>query len=309
MVDAGILVLLGIIGAGMAGLNLWILFQFFPRNALTPTWSRAILVSYLLIASVALWVSVDFDLLAGNTSVGWTAVMFGLQFMMMSPFVWVVPLIFKGDTIRVRFSSWRWPVFLTFLVLANELAMGASFVGVTLGVGAIAPSGQWGVLLGASRSILSVWFLWVMFANMVPLLFFARLPSLERWALLTLAASGIVAPLVEVQPWMGLAAVSVVMAGALGFLVLRLFRASGAPVENPRLLTAVVVAFAAMVLSQVAFLLRPASAWAPVPFALVMFGVMASELLFVVRSILTPSHVEPIGLPAELEVNSASPTD
>lgn len=306
MTDVGLLALLAGIAAFMAGLNLWILFQFFPRHRTTPTWSRAILVAYLLAASVALWVSVVFDLLSGNGAVGWTAVMFGLQFMMMAPFVWVVPLILKGDHLHVRLTGWSWPVFLSLLVLANELAMGASFVGVLGGTAAIAPAGAFGPIVGTARSILSVWFLWVMFANMVPLLLWAPLGAIEKRALLALAASGLVAPLVEVQLWAGLAAVSIVMAGAVGFLVARLLQGKD-EVTGPWLLTGVVAAFAGMVLGQAGFLMGPGNPWAPVPFAFVMLVVMGAELLFVVRSILVHSDppAAPVGVDAE--VNSAAP--
>lgn len=277
----------GVIAGGMVAFNVWVLLQFFPRKEGAPTLSRAVLVAYVLASSSAMWVSVIFDLLSGNGDVGWTAVLFGIQFMMMAPFVWHIALILKGEELRVRLDRWFWPAFLAGLVVANEVLMGAVFVFAVGGPNALLPTGVWGPWLGFSRSVLSLWFLWAMFANMVPLLFWVPIPRREREGLLALAATGLTGPLVLVNVALGIGVTMALMTVALLLFLQRVLRHSvpqGA--GYPRLLTGIAGAFSAMVVGQLPLVLQPNAPWTLLAFSFVMLAVMTGEMMFLVRTVL-----------------------
>ena len=299
------------IACGMVGFNLWVLLQFFPRKGGTPTLARAALIGFILISSMGLWVSILYDELTGDSSTGFTAALFGIQIMMMAPFVWAFVAILRGHERYVDPEGWAWPSTLTLLMLGNELWMGAVF---SIALGARFPSPSFAMdLFTASAG--SVWFFWAMFANMALLLFWVPFPRAERIALVGLAASALVGPWVVSSIVEGLVLMTVVMTGTFLLLLREVVSRGGThqeiTVRTLRTAIAVAVGFGAMFSTQLLLVSDPNGATSALPYLFTMFGVMIAEMLVLTRRILGrptehPPQKEPTAEP-DWESSGADP--
>ncbi|MDE1837035.1 MAG: hypothetical protein KGJ23_10500 [Euryarchaeota archaeon] len=272
------------VAAGMVAFNIWVFLQFFPRKGGTPTLSHAILVAFLLFSSLVLWITVLYDVLSGDTSVGFTAALFGIQIMMTAPFVWAFVTILRGHERRVETGSWAWAIFLGLIMLGNELLMGAVY---TLALGTpISLNGPNGLLNGFAYSAGSVWFFWAMFTNMVLLLCWVPLPREERLPLLGLAASALVGPWVVSSPVLGSVLMAVVMTGTFIVLFEELGRRPAVSSSHLGLVLGVSFAFLVMTVGELWLLAHPSDPWGPVPFQVGMLVVMLAEMSYVAHRLL-----------------------
>ncbi len=291
------------IACAMVGFNLWVFLQFFPRKGGTPTLARAALVGFILVSSMGLWVSILYDELTGDSSTGFTAALFGIQIMMMAPFVWAFVAILRGHERNVDPEGWAWPATLTLLMLGNELWMGAVF---SIALGGKFPSQSFAMdLFIASAG--SVWFFWAMFANMALLLFWVPFPRAERIALVGLATSALVGPWVVSSVVEGLVLMAIVMSGTFLLLLREVVSRGGSrhgiSVGTLRTAIAVAAGFGAMFLTQLLLVTAPNGATSALPYLFTMFGVMIAEMLVLTRRILSrpaehPPRQEPTSDPA-----------
>jgi hypothetical protein len=277
----------------MVSFNVWVFLQFFPKEGGPPTLSRAALITYLLASSFFLWLSVLYDLASPSSQLGVTAIFFGVQVMMIAPFVWAFATILRGAEHWVRRESWGWPLLLALVMPANEFLMGGVWVALNGGWSALVPAGNWGLVEAIGASVGTVFFFWSMFANMIPLLYWVPLPRGERTALLGLAATAFVGPWVVSDLLVGAVLMGIVMTATFGLILRHLLGPALANAGEVRLYAAVAVAFFAMaaaVVLQVPFASAP---WSMLPFALVMLATMVAEMLFLSHRVLAALPLSP----------------
>lgn len=287
----------------MVSFDVWVFLEFFRNRNGLPTLSRGILTAYVLISSVTLWVSVLYDAMTGDTSLGITAILFGVQIMMIAPFAWAFVAILRADQYFVDRRSWGWPLLLAVVMLGNELMMGAVWVALSGGAGALYTPGPWAGATVLELSVATVWFFWSMSANMVPLVAWVKTSRAERIAFLGLVASGVAGPWVFASALEGAVAMGAVMTATF-LLVLRELSRGRASSPGPfpeRTLLAVASAFGAMLVGEVVLATFPTAPWGALPYSLVMIATMLGEMLYLTRHLLAdlPSSVE--------EVSTASP--
>ncbi len=272
----------------MIGVNLFVFIEFFPRDGSKPRLSRAILVGFVLAASAGLWATILTAVVTQSFN-GWTVALFGVNIMMMSPFIWAISLFLRASTKKVRGRSWAWPVLLGTSLTFNELLMGATFVAGLNGTTALFPGGPAGLAVAFAQSVSNVWFFWAMLGNMVALLYWVPLPTAERTVWLGLALSAAVGPWVLPDPIVGALGMGGVM--LLTFLVVLRELSRPAPASPIYLstVTKVAVGFTAMVVGEaVSLALAPAS-WSGVFFAAAAFAVMAIEVALLIRRLIHPA--------------------
>lgn len=277
----------------MIAFNIWVFLQFFPRDGGPPTISRAVLVGYVLVSSMLLWISVLYDLQTANSQIGATAILFGVQAMMIAPFAWAFVTILRGSEHWVARGSWGWPILLATIMPLNELLMGGVWVALQGGWGALFPAGPWWWAQGLAASVGTVFFFWSMFANMLPLLYWVPLPRGERTALLGLAATALIGPWVVSDLVVGAILMGLVMAGTFALLLLDLLPSAVPSARELGISAGVAIAFfgmAAGVVLQVAFASAP---WSTFPFAAVMLLTMFGEMLFLSRHVLSALPLSP----------------
>lgn len=276
-----------VVAAGMIAFNLVVLLQFFPRKGRrTPTLSRAAIVGYVLVSSWFLWITILYDALTGDSQLGATALLFGVQIMMMAPFVWCFVTILRGHQYHVDPTGYAWPAFLALVILGNELFMGSVYAVIVLGNGGFYPGGTWGLGQAFAVSVVSVWFFWSMFANTMVLLFWVPMPRAERVALVGLAATALIGPWVLADAAAAGVLMAVVMAATLLLTLVEIRRSPGESTGAARVLQGVALGFTAMAAGVLLAVARPGAAWAPLPFAGTMVLVMAGEMLFLARRVL-----------------------
>jgi hypothetical protein len=272
----------------MIGVNLFVFIEFFPRDGSKPRLSRAILVGFVLAASAGLWATVLTAVVTQSFN-GWTVALFGVNLMMMSPFIWAISLFLRASTKKVRGRSWTWPALLGASLTFNELLMGATFVAGLDGTAVLFPGGLAGLAVAFAESVSNVWFFWAMLGNMVVLLYWVPLPAPERTVWLGLAATAAVGPWVLADPLVGALGMGGVM--LLTFLlILREFSRPAPP--SPIYLstvTKVAAGFAVMVAGEALSLLLAPSPWSGVFFAAAAFGVMVVEVALLIRRLIHPA--------------------
>lgn len=277
----------------MVSFNIWVFLQFFPRSEGAPTISRATLVGYVLVSSMALWISVLFEVQTASSQIGATAVLFGVQAMMIAPFAWAVVTILRGSEYYVSRYSWGWPILLAFVMPGNELLMGAVWVGLQGGWSALVPADPWWWAQAISASVGTVFFFWSMFANMVPLLYWVPLPRGERTALLGLAATALIGPWVVSDLVVGAVLMGALMTATFLLLLRELSSAALPSHEQLWTYAGVAVAFFTMAAAEVVQLSFASAPWAALPFALVMLGTMFAEMVFLSRRVLAALPLSP----------------
>jgi len=130
-------------------------------------------------------------------------------------------------------------------------------------------------------TLTSAWFLWSMAAAMVALLLWVPLRRAVRDPLLGLAAAGVVAPFVPVDPPVG----ALLMGAVMAVTILEAFQLvrTGRGASIGRVLNLVVGAFLAMNLAGIAIAIDPNSLAPTLAFGTIMAVTMAVEFLFLVR--------------------------
>ena len=274
-----------IVAIAMVGVAVFVLTQILPRNggpiALTAmTIGLAVLGGGSILILALLYVFID-----PNGTTAWTWVLVAFNFMMMGPAgLWFVSLIVFRDR-NVDPRSWVWPAALALVTVGSEVMMGILFaVG-----GGNAPATFTGALaLGLS----SIWFDWSMAVVMVALLFWLPLSELVRWSLVALTAAAVLAPWVVAVPPVGAAGMAVLMTAAFGLLYRRLSRRGSLRAVDLRIPLGLALAFAVMIVAQVAIVTSPGSQGAAIAFGGTMALVMGIEVAFVVRSSRDSYHTD-----------------
>jgi hypothetical protein len=263
-----------IVAVAMIVVEVFVLLQILPRSGPPPPITRMVIGSSALLASSGVLMALLQAFLNSNLS-SYSVVLLVFNFMMMGPpGFWFLSLIaFEDRTIRP--DRWFWPVAVTAMVTAAELLMGLFF----------AVAGATSLALDSilASTLTTPWFLWSMAAPMVALLFWLPLPRTYRDPLLGLAAVGVVAPVVPVDPLLGAALMAAAMATTMlwSLHLVRLVRVPAA--ATGRVLLGVAAAFLAMSVSGAASALFPSSTPVLLAFGLVMAVVMTTEFLVLVR--------------------------
>jgi hypothetical protein len=268
-----------IVAVAMIVAEVFILVQILPRTGPPPAKTRMVIGSTALLGSSGVLMALLGAYLQSNLN-SYSVVLLAFNGMMlMPPGLWFVSLIvFEDQTIRTR--GWFWPVAITAMASSAELLMGF-FFSVVAGTPLLVPN-------ALAATLTSVWYLWSMAAAMVALLIWIRLERAVRDPLLGLAAAGIVAPFVPVDPLVGALLMTGTMAATI-LLVLQGVRA-GRP-SGPaagRVFNGVVAAFLVMSAAGFVLALAPNSVTALLEFGIVMAVVMTAEFLFLVRVGLRP---------------------
>jgi hypothetical protein len=255
-----------------------IAITIFVLGVVRPKDGRPALVTQLLLAlsvvggGSVLLLALLFVFLDPNGTTAWAWVLLAFNFMMMVPVgLWFVGQIVFRDR-RVPSTGWLWPAAIGVAVTGSEVLMGVLF----------AVAGGIGELGAVARGLSSVWFFWSMAAVMVPLVLWAPLSSVGRagsWALVLAATIG---PWVRPFPFLGGAAMAVVMGGAF-LAVLRLLLRGGVAASDAVLLVGLSTAFLAMSSSGLAVAATGGSDASVLLFGSTMAGVMVAEVSYLVR--------------------------
>ena len=264
-----------VIAVSMIVVTVFLLGKVLPANGAPPLVTQMLIALAVLGGGTALLLSLLFVFLNPNGAEAWTFVLLAFNFMMMFPAgIWFIGLIVFRDR-RVDASGWFWPVTLALVTTGTEALMGVLFAyGVSGGPTALLPA----LAVGLS----SDWFFWSMAAIMAALLVWAPLGIVERYALLTLAGSAVLAPWVASFPLVGGLLMAVLMAVAFGALVRALLRGRVAH-EEGRLLVAVAAAFLAMTATGLLVAVTGGAVGATLVFGSVMGIVMGVEVTYLIR--------------------------
>lgn len=266
-----------ILAAAMVGANLYLLTQALPRRGPTPHFGTVVLVVGLLVMSAVLWLAViDAIVDPGDAS---TVAVFIAGNSMMGVFgAWIIAVFYRAEEHRLPTVGWGWPAVFALLVVGSELLMGTAFVLAIAGPqGYVGPAG--GPVELARDALGSAWFAGAMLANMILLLAWLPLPTIERRALAGLAASAILVPWVVSGSALALAAMGALMAGVLGTAFWQLERGP-ASVRSVRTVGGVGVAFAVMMVAGLAGNVDAGSGAGELLFALASVGAMGAELAY-----------------------------
>jgi len=290
-----------IVAVTMIVAEVYILTQILPRSGPPPAMTRMVIGSTALIGSSGVLMALLGAYLQSNLNTYSVVLLAFNGMMLLPPGLWFISLIVFEDR-KIRAESWFWPLAITAMASSAELLMGL-FFSVAAGV----PLATASVLAG---TLTSVWYLWSMASAMVALLLWVRLDRAVRDPLLGLAAAGVVAPFVPVDPLVGAA----LMTGGMALTLLVVFRgirhghAAGA--EAGKVLTGVVAAFIAMSVAGFGLALAPGSVLALLAFGLVMAAAMTAEFLFLVRAGLRPgaAHATPRVHPSASRSGGARPS-
>jgi hypothetical protein len=265
------------VSIGMVVAEVFILTQIIPRSGPAPPLTRMIIGTSALLGSSGVLMALLGAFLQPDLN-SYTIVLMMFNFMMLvPPGLWFVSLIVFEDRVVQR-TNWFWPLAITAMATSAELLMGLFFT--------VAAGGPLDVPTVLTGTLTSAWFLWSMAAAMVALLLWIPLRRAVRDPLLGLAAAGVVAPFVPVDPPVGALLMGAVMAVTI-VEALQLVR-TGRGAGVGRVLNLVVGAFLAMSLAGVAIALDPNSLAPTLAFGAIMAVTMAAEFLFLVREGLAP---------------------
>jgi hypothetical protein len=269
-----------VVAVAMIVVEVFILLQIIPRSGPPPALTRMVIGSTALLASSGVLMALLQALVNSNLST-YTVVLLAFNSMMMvPPGLWFISLILFEDR-TIRPDRWFWPIAITAMTTLAEFLMGFFF--------AVAGATSLALDYLLASTLTSPWFLWSMAAAMVALLFWVPLARTVRDPLLGLAASGVVAAVVPVDPVVGALLMASVMA-VTTLWSLHIVRLAKVPaVGTGRVLLGVVSAFFAMSVSGATIALVPASVPAWLAFGAVMGTVMAVEFLVLVREGLHPT--------------------
>lgn len=273
-----------IVVVAMVVVEIFLLLQIVPRRGPLPSLAKMVLGSSALLGSAGTLMAAVQAFMSANLDT-YTVVLFAFNFMMLAPpGLWVIAVIvFRDQTIDPK--TWFWPVAIVAMATLAEVLMGLLFV-VSDGSPLDLPT----VLAG---TLASPWYLWSMVGAMVALVLWVPLSPLVRGPLLGLAASGVVAPWVVVDPVTGAVLMALVMAGTLGVFYRTAVRAAAAAPRSYRVLLGVFEAFVAMMLAGLLVAVTNDALVAQLVFGSVMSGVMVAEFLYLVREGIYPAGGAP----------------
>jgi hypothetical protein len=270
-----------IVAVAMIVAEVFILLQILPRAGPPPAMTRMVIGSTALVGSSGVLMALLGAYLQPNLNTYSVVLLAFNGMMLLPPGLWFVSLIVFEDR-KIRTQSWLWPVVVTAMASSAELLMGL-FFSVAAGV-SVDP---WSALAG---TLTSAWYLWSMAAAMVALLLWVRLDRSVRDPLLGLAATGVVAPVVPVDPVAGAVLMTVVMAATILVTLQRVRTTRTTFPGAGRVWNGVVAAFLAMSVAGVALALLPGSLGATLAFGVVMAAAMTAEFLLLVRVGLRPGE-------------------
>jgi hypothetical protein len=277
-----------------------LLLLLIPRDAQPATLAFGILVATALVGSAGALLGVFWAVLYPNLN-SFTIVFEALGISMgFPPGFWMISMIVYHDDRIDRRSFW-WPTMLAAVATAGEILMGLVFAA------AAGPLGTPSVL--AAATLVSPWYLWSSATTMIALLWWIPLDPARRVVLLGVAASGVAAPWVLVNPALGAGLMTLAMAGTF---VILYWAASQRSAPSPRfapLLQSAILAYVAMAAAGVGVALSGGSAIALIAFGVVMTAVMLGELRYLLAEGLSANPALPAA-PAptvELPVAVATP--
>lgn len=269
------LVSFAIIALSMIGITIFLLGKVLPPNGVPPLVTQMVIAVAVLAGGSLLLLSLLFVFLNPNGAEAWTFVLLAFNFMMMFPAgIWFVGLILFRDR-RVDAASWFWPVTLALVATGSEALMGVLFAYGAVG-------GPAATLPALATGLSSVWFFWSMAAVMAALLVWAPLGVVERWALLTLTGSTVLAPWVTTYPTLGGISMSLLM-GVTFLALLRAFLRGRIAPDEGRLLVALAAAFLAMAGAGLLVAASGGAVLAVLTFGTVMGVVMGVEVAYLIR--------------------------
>jgi len=264
-----------VIAISMVIVTVFVLIKVLPRQKDPPLLTQLVLALSVLFGGSVLLLALLYVFLDPNGTTAWTWVLLSFNFMMMFPAgVWFIGLILFRDQ-RIDPTGGFWPAMLAIVATGSEALMGVLFAYGAVG-------GPTPTVPALATGLSSVWFFWSMAAVMAALLVWAPLGFVERWALVALAASSVLAPWVTAYPTVGGLSMSVLMGASFIALVRSLLRGGVAP-EEGRLLVALAGAFLAMTLAGLAVVATAGSVPADLAFGTVMGVVMAVEVAYLIR--------------------------
>lgn len=263
------------VAVSMVGITVFLLGKVLPSTGRPPLLSQMTLALAVLAGGSLLLLALLFVFLNPNGTDAWTWVLLSFNFMMMFPAgLWFIGLIVFRDR-RVDALGWAWPVLLAATATGSEALMGVLFA-IGAAPGPLSP------LDSLSLGLSSIWFYWSMAVVMGALVVWAPLSSVERWALLALAGTSVLAPWVTTFPTFGGAATAVLMAVVFGAIVRHLYRGRVEGGEVP-FLAGLSGAFLAMALAGLLVAADPGDPLATVVFGGTVGGVMGIEVAYLIR--------------------------
>ena len=274
-----------IVTVAMIGVTVFVLGKVLPADGRPPLITQMLLAFAVLGGGCLLLVSLVFVFLNSDGTSAWTWVLLAFNFMMMFPAgIWFIGLVVFKDR-RIDPTAWFWPVLLALVATGTEALMGILFAYGAVG-------GPIPTVDALATGLSSVWFFWSMAAVMAALLVWAPLGVVERWALVTLAVSSVVAPWVTAFPTVGGLAMTALMGASFVALVRALLKGAIAPSEG-RLLAALAGAFFAMTIAGFAVTAANGSVLADLAFGAVMAVVMGFEVAYLIRRYYTGRMARP----------------
>jgi len=273
--NAGLLAYV-IIALAMIVITVFVLGKILPSRGEAPLLTQLTLALAILGGGSVLILSLMFVFLNSNGTEAWTFVLLAFNFMMVGPTgLWFMSLIAFRDR-RSSPSDWIWPAAIALMIAGSEILMGVLFaLGISSG-SAVTPA-----VLAAGVS--SIWFFWSMASVMFALLLWAPIGRAERWVVVALTVSAVLAPWVTAYPTVGGVGMTVLMAGVfLGILRELSRRDRIAPDEVPVLL-GLAAAFLLMALTGASVAVTRASVGSALAFGGGMALVMTVEIAYLVR--------------------------
>jgi len=274
-----------IVTVAMIAITVFVLGKVLPANGRPPLITQMLLALAVLGGGSILLVSLVFVFLNPDGTSAWTWVLLAFNFMMMFPAgIWFIGLVVFKDR-RIDPRAWFWPAVLALVATGSEALMGILFAYGAVG-------GPIPTVDALATGLSSVWFFWSMAAVMAALLVWAPLGVVERWALVALAVSAVLAPWVTAFPTIGGLAMSVLMGASFVLLVRALLRGKVAPSEG-RLLAALAGAFFAMTVTGLSVVTTAGTVLADLAFGSVMGVVMGFEVAYLIRRYYTGRMARP----------------
>ena len=265
-----------IIAFAMIAITIFVLGQVLPRRGEPPLLTQLTLALAILAGGSVLVLSLLFVFLNPDGTAAWTWVLLAFNFMMMGPAgIWFIGLIAFRDR-RVAPTGWLWPAVLALVVGGSEVLMGVLFALANSTANAV----SWPIF---ASGLSSVWFLWSMAAVMGALLLWAPIGRVERWVLVALTGSAIVAPWVTAYPTVGGAATAVLMAGVFVAILREISRPGLVSSEEVPVLLGLGAAFVLMASTGGAVAATGGSLDATLAFGGAMGLVMSVEIAYLFR--------------------------
>jgi hypothetical protein len=196
--------------------------------------------------------------------------------------LWAISLLYRAG-IKHLSRGWLWPLAFAMLIVGNELLMGITFVLAQVGPAPFAAVGWPGLAAVVGAAGESAWFFWPMLVTMTFLVAWLPLARPERTLLYGFAAASAIGPWVVPDPVIGAVGMAVVMGITFAFLARGIWRGPRPSARYFWVGLGVTAGFLAMVGGEALSYGARSSGWALVPFGVVSFVVMTTELFVAAR--------------------------